>query len=323
MMPEFAEISDTQRKEIDIWADGVIESNKQLMASGKAYWIWSDRLYYQPGKDTWVDESWWIEIAKKRFIEHQDDDNEIGWAVIPALEILVYHFPEQYRDYARNQIDRWYDLSGGHDPEYWWDLILAVYPDHPVTELLFEQQDSSWETGMAIRLGDCKTEINIKEYLLSELEDDDIFLRCDLLDKLDKDIFDRMFSASESRSIQAPLLEVAKKELSLDLEQYLGRGYEDRNFILPSAIIMGWQEIIDALAHNTNYLEGLLHIFKVSSHNGLLWWSLTKNHKLTESLILNLYPQINSLYKVHQIGFPSHSFALAIAWKRSQSQMID
>jgi hypothetical protein len=322
-MFEFAEISDAQRKEIDIWADGIIESNKQSISSGKAYWIWSDRLYYQPGKDTWVDESWWIEIAEKRFIEHQDDDNEIGWAVIPALEILVYHFPEQYRDYARNQIDRWYDLSGYHDPEYWWDLILAVYPDHPVTELLFEQQDSLWETGIAIRLGDCKTEINIKEYLLSELEDDDIFLRCDILDKLDKDIFDRMFSDAESKSIQAPLLEIAKKELALDLDRYFGRECLSRHFILPPAIIMEWQEILDILAHNTNYLEGLLHIFKMSSPNELLWWSLTYKYELTESLVFKLYPEIDSLSKIHHLAFPSHSFALAIAWKRSQSPIID
>jgi hypothetical protein len=36
-MFKFAAISDAQRKEIDIWADGIIESNKKLMASGKAY----------------------------------------------------------------------------------------------------------------------------------------------------------------------------------------------------------------------------------------------------------------------------------------------
>jgi hypothetical protein len=320
-MFEFPEISDDRRKEIDIWADGIIESNKQSMASGKAYWIWSDRLYYQPGKDTWVDESWWIEIAQKRFIEHKDDANEIGWVVIPALEILVYHFPEQYRDYARNQIDRWYDLTGFHDPEYWWDLILAVYPDHPVTELLFEQQDSSWETGISIRLGDRETESRIKEYILSELEEDvSTFCLCDMLNGLDKDIFDRMFSASESRSIQAPLLEVAKKDLPLDLDRYFGSECLDRHFILPPAIIMGWQEILDALAHNTDYLEGLLHIFKISSPKELLWWSLTKNYQLTESLVFQLYPEINLLYKVHHLDFPSHSFALAIAWKRSQSQ---
>jgi hypothetical protein len=322
-MFELAAISDAQRKEINIWADRIIESNKQLMASGKAYWIWSDRLYYQSGKDTWVDESWWLEIAQKRFVEHKDDDNEIGWAVIPALEILVYHFPEQYRDYARNQIDQWYDLGGYLDPEYWWDLILAVYPDHPATESLFEQQDSSRETGIAIRLGDRKTEVSIKEYILSELEDCDIFLRCEILDKLDKDIFDRMFSASESKSIQAPLLELAKKELPLDLEQYFGRECLDRHFILPPATIMGWQEILDALSHNTNYLEGLLHIFKRSSPNELLWWSLTNNHKLTENLVLKFYPEINSLNQVHHVSFPSHSFALAISWKRSQSQIID
>ncbi len=314
-MFEFAEISDAQRKEIDIWADGIIESNKQLMASGKAYWIWSERLYYQPGKDTWVDESWWIEIAQKRFIEYEDDNNQIGWAIIPALEILVHHFPSQYRDYARNQIDRWYDLSGCHDPEYWWDLIVAVYPDHPATELLFEQQDSSWETGISIRLGDWKTEIRIKEYILSELEEDvNVFCLCDTLDELDKDIFDRMFSESESNAIRSVLLAVAMNH---------SEECSDRHFILLSATIMGWQEILDALAQNTNYLKGILDIFKASSTRELLWWSLTKNRYLTESLVFQLYPEINSLNLIHHIDFPSHSFGLAIAWKRSQSQMIN
>jgi hypothetical protein len=315
MMFEFSDISDRQRKEIDIWADGIIESNKQLMASGKAYWIWSERLYYQPGKDTWVDEAWWIEIAKKSFAEHKDDDNEIGWAIIPALEILVHHFPAEYRDYTRDKIDEWYDRAGYLDPEYWLDLILAVYPDHPATESLFEQQDSSWETGIAIRLGDLETELKIKEYILSELEEDvNIFCLCDLLNGLDEDIFDRMFSESESKAIRSLLLEVAKN----DREEC-----RDRYFILSPATIIGWQEILDALAQNPNYLKEVLDIFKASSAREMLCWSLTGNHGLTESLVWQLYPEINSLCRIHHISFPSHSFALAIAWKRSQSQTID
>jgi hypothetical protein len=315
MMSNFSEISDDRRQEIDIWADGIIESNKQLMASGKAYWIWLNRLYYQPGKDTWVEESWWIEIAKKRFIEDRDDRNQIGWAIIPALEILVHHFPAQYRDYARNQIDRWYDLSGCHDPEYWWDLIVAVYPDHPATEQLFEQQDSSSETGIAIRLGDWETELKIKEYILAELEEDvNIFCLCDMLNGLDKDIFARMFSDAESKAIRSLLLEVARN----DREEC-----HDRYFILSPATIMGWQEILDALTQNTNYLKEVLDIFKASSAREMLCWSLTENRELTESLVFQLYPEINSLCRIHHISFPSHSFALAIAWKRSQSQPID
>ena len=72
-MFQFYYITEDQRDEINTWSDSVIETNKQAMSSGKAYLLWSDLLYYQRGKDTWVDESWWIKIAKHLFAKHKDD----------------------------------------------------------------------------------------------------------------------------------------------------------------------------------------------------------------------------------------------------------
>jgi hypothetical protein len=310
------DITEEQRDEINIWADSVIETNKQAMSSGKAYLLWSDSLYYQPGKDTWVDEGWWIKTAKELFLKHKDDYDGMGTAVIPALEILVRHFPQQYTEFSRDKIDRWFDRSY-HDPEYWWDLIVAVYPDHPATQCLFEQQDNARESNIAIKLGDTKTAIGLKDNILSDLEDGEIYFMCEFLKALDISIFSKLFSFEESDKIKSTLLGLAKKELPLHLEKF--REYTERDSILSIAIIMKWQEIVDALKNNANYLERLLDEFKQSSTHILLW-SKTDNHVLTENLAFQLYPEIHALNRIHQLSFPSHEFSLAIAWKRSQSK---
>jgi hypothetical protein len=211
-MFQFYDITDEQRHELNIWAESVIEINKEAMSSEKAYWLWSDRLYYQRNKDTWADEAWWIEIAKKSFSKHKYNDyNGVGYPVqiVPSLEILVYHFPEEYRDYARNKIDRWYDEQGYNDPEYWFDLIVAVYPDHPVTEFLFELQENPRESSIAIRLGYLKAALDIKENVLEELDNNDIEFMCNFLNALDKNTFLDIFSKAESKAIELVMLNTA------------------------------------------------------------------------------------------------------------------
>lgn len=325
-MFQFYNITDEQRQEINIWADSVIEVNKEAMSSEKAYWLWSDRLYYQRGRDSWADEAWWIEIATNSFIKHKDNDYDgVGYPVqvVPSLEILVYHFPEEYRDYARNKIDRWYEKEGYNDPDDWFGLIIAVYPDHPVTEFLFELQENPMESSIAIRLGNRKAAMDIKENVLEELEDNDIYFMCRFLDALDKNIFLDIFSQSESKAIELVMLNIAQIELPSDDKNWSSQEYAQsiqQHSILSTAMTLQWQEILNILASNTNYLERLLHVFKQSSATEILLWSLTDKYELTENLVFQIYSEKSVLTKIHQLCFPAHEFALAIAWKRSQSK---
>jgi hypothetical protein len=317
-MFQFYDITDRQRQELNLWSDSVIESNKLSMSSDRDYLIWSNRLYYQPGKDTWVDESWWTNIAQKLFIKHKDDYDGLGTAVIPALEILVHYFPEQYTDYARDKIDRWYDELGYHDPEYWWDLIVVVYPDHPVTEFLFEEQENTWEGSIAIRLGDRKTIIQTKEYLLSDLEDGDIYMTIQNLSKFNKSSFYEVFSQSESNTLELEMLEIAERYILAD-----SRDWIDLYYLLKSAIELEWQKTIDCLLNNIKYLTKVLNqlLFENYSSDNFLLWSLANKYELTENLVFQLHPGISDWRVLHRIDFPSYEFALAIAWKRSQSKV--
>ena len=325
-MFQFYDITEAQRTELNIWADSVIETNKQAMSSEKAYWLWSDRLYYQQGKDTWADETWWIEIAKKSFIKHKDNDyNGVGYPVqvVPSLEILVYHFPKEYKDYARNKIDRWYEEERYNDSEYWFDLIVAVYPEHPVTEFIFEGQENPRESSIAIKLGYLKAAIDIKENILEELENNDIYFMCHFLDALDKDMFSAIFSKAESKAIEIVLLNTAQIELPSDDKNWSSQEYAQsiqQHSILSTATTLQLQEILNILANNTSYLERLLCKFKQSSTTEILLWSLTGKHNLSENLVFQLYSEKSVLTKPHQLDFPSHKFTLAIAWKRSQSK---
>jgi hypothetical protein len=321
-MFQFYDITDEQRHKINIWADSVIEINKELMSSEKAYWLWSDRLYYQPAKDTWTNESWWIEISKKSFAKHKDNRYDgIGYPVqvVPSLEILVHHFPEVYRDYARDKLDRWYENQGYNDPEYWFDLIVAVYPDHPVTKLLFEEQQNPKESNIAIRLGYLKAAIDIKENILEELENNTCFM-FHFLHALDENMFSELFSQAESKEIESVMRKIAKQEMLFNPDNWLESKWIDQGSVLSIAITLKWQDILDVLSNNTSYLEKLLHEFKQSSSTQILLWSLTNKYILTENLVFQLYSTKSVLNKIHHLSFPSHEFALAIAWKRSQSR---
>jgi hypothetical protein len=313
-MFQFYDITDRKRQELNIWADSVIEVNQELMSSGKAYLIWSDKLYYQIEKDTWADESWWIKTARKLFAEHKDDYDGMGTAVIPALEILVYYFPEEYRDFARAKIDRWFNESY-HDPEYYWELIILAYPDHPVTRLLFEQPENSRELKIAIRLLDRQTIIQTKESILSEIEEGNISWAITDLAVFTKNIFAEFFSQSESQIIKAKTIEIAKQNLSINSNKHL-----DLYATLELAIIMEWQETIDALSSNVDYPAILMNSLKKCYPTEILSWSLTNKYKLTENLVFQLYSDLSYMKFDNKI-FPCHEFALAIAWKRSQSKV--
>jgi hypothetical protein len=251
-------------------------------------------------------------------VKHKDDFDGLGTAVVPALKVLVYYHPEEYRDYARSLIDRWYNELGYHDPEYWWGLIIAVYPEHPVTEELFEQQENYAEVGLAIRLGDENAKVNARANILSHLEEGEIYWVSQMLENIPKGISTEILSLQELNQIEAAFLKIAEKDVPFDNPQI--KDWTAQHSIIGSAITMNWQKVLNALSRNANYLSNALYLFEASSANEILYWSLTENHELVENMAFQLQSKSSAFNKIHQISFPSHGFALAIAWIRSQSK---
>ena len=165
-------------------------------------------------------------------------------------------------------------------------------------------------------MGDRNTLIETKENIRADLEEGGVGWIIEYLDILEKSIFHDLFSQSESSTIEGDLLKIAQKKLSNNLESLV-----EQHLILKPAIIMEWQEIIEALSNNDCYLERILGLIdKYDTAEDILTWSLTNKYQLTENLIFKIYPKIPLLTKPHHLNFPSLEFKLAIAWKRSQSK---
>ena len=74
-----------------------------------------------------------------------------------------------------------------------------------------------------------------------------------------------------------------------------------------TAVLMDWQDIIDALAQNSSCLNSL-------DAFGILWWSLTDKKELVQDFILKYSHRPNILSHID-----SETMALAVAWKRSMT----
>jgi hypothetical protein len=175
-------------EQISDWAEAVIETLKQKMFDGEAYLIWVSGLpWYRQGRDAWVDENWWIETAKIRYDRAQSNPNR---RIINELEILSTHFPEQYRVHARQEIDDWYENYHAHDPEDWLSLTCQVYPEHPM--LREHLDDWGWIFAMA-GLGDTEAINRIRDLLIGDFQDEQLFGVNNILVQLDRELIDQVY----------------------------------------------------------------------------------------------------------------------------------
>jgi hypothetical protein len=74
------------------------------------------------------------------------------------------------------------------------------------------------------------------------------------------------------------------------------------------ALHLGWKDVIEALAQNSDYLDGL-NSFEI------LWWSLTDQQEITQQLVMRQNPQTFQSPVFQDIY--SRRVELAIAWQRS------
>lgn len=120
-------------------------------------------------------------------------------------------------------------------------------------------------------------------------------------------------SNDELQQIRQVFLTLAEKELpnkALASELELHNEMLGQADCIRTAVRLGWQDVIDSLSKNQNYLEN------ISIHD-VLWWSLTDKKQLVENFIVKATPHKSCLKKTSPSCINSESMAFAISWKRA------
>jgi len=311
-------ISDELDHPITAWADEIIQSAKRLMFEGQAYLIAvSGQPWYCQNGDAWIDNSWWIDTARSRYERFKSSSNH--W-LIDELEILTCHFPSQYGDAARLRIEQWYEDSA-HDPEDWWGLTAIVHPQHPIFRDLYEcPPGNDSERALLASLGYESVAADLRKNLLVDHKHRDWFSVSDTLLRIfttgGSSLIKLIISDKELQRIQQSFELLATKDIpnsSLLSEPYLSEKLGQSSCIRTAALL-GWQNVIDCLSKNKNYLESL-------DAYDLLWWSLTGRKQLVENKIAIAAPHVSLPKTLSSSHICSEPMAMAIAWKRAQSKL--
>ena len=295
------EITDSLKNETTEWADQVIERFKTAMRSGETYLRWNNPLMYRKGGDAWVAESWWIETARVLF-EEQDRKYE-GLGGIPALEILVFHYPEQFKKIALTKIDTWHEKYGLVDPEYWYDIAALTDMNHPF--LLECLQHIDWED-MAVlaNMGHLKAINLCRDWLedsLEEVSESNFNFVWLFLDKLDRQVILEILSEETTHQIYKEAKEIALKKRIRDTYNH--------DLILLTAIKLGWEDVIDELSKNLEFFYFDSGGTDFISSETILEWSLSSKKFFTQQLVLISKKTAKDILEQY--------IQLAIAWKRS------
>jgi hypothetical protein len=290
------------KAQISDWSEAVIALLKQKMRAEEVHLIYSSGLpWYQHDGDSWISESWWIETAEHIYNKHSA--NLDRW-LIDELEVLCQHFPSQYRDIARQRIDHWYTEHRAHDPENWLDLTCQVYPEHPMLREYLDD-DVSWRIAAA-NLGDPVQIQKIRDLFVADYLEQNVFLTTALVGLMrwgGRNLLDSVVTSEELAQVHQWNRVKARQPDTMSFHNA-----EVPIYNAEAAIYLDWQDVIEALAQNSQYLENL-NSFQI------LWWSLTNQHEITQQLVMRQDPATFQNPEFEDIY--SHRVALAIAWQRS------
>jgi hypothetical protein len=346
------EITDSLKNETTAWADQVIERFKAAMRSGETYLRWNEPLMYRKGGDAWVDESWWIETAKEIFAK-QDRKHNINH----ALEILVYHYPEQFKTVALDRIEKWCktnptleffvsynpvrtialnrieELYKEHgDTESWYDLIAATNSCHPVLIDLLNYPDSPNELAFLANLGHLKAINDCRSLIIDCLTKVDLSSVWKLFHRLDKKLVIEILSERQIEQIKSLATEIASKKSEFE-------DYEHFSILYP-AIKLEWEKVVVSLSENPEFLgfyrEKIIFWggYNIFYDRMILEWSFSSRKDLTQQLVLlakkvidvspfldeiNTNPSLISCLpmKLTEQDKLDKAIQFAIAWKRS------
>ena len=270
---------------------------------------------YVSGTDSWVNDEWWIAAALNRYERFMLSDNLY---CTNTLEVLLHYFPDKYKKEARTQISKWWSLEENHDPEYWWQLGVQVWPDHPMFEALYECPENDYEWSILAKLDHKDARLKIQKDLDEYQKEEDYYwvnevMRC-LAKQGGESLVRAVISEDQCCSIREKLTDYAKTDTErLSLSE---REKDDilciQESALKVAVYLEWKEIIDALSTNFGYIRRL-------DWYDMAWWSLTKHRqKIVNDFVIEHQP-----YKIHPTrkGLPNdQKLMLAIAWHRTISE---
>ena len=298
------------------WSYKVIRSAQQRMFTGKEYLRIVDGLpVYIDGGDSWVNDNWWVEAASasyKRFLQ-----SDAPYCT-NTLEVLLRYFPDKYREEARSQISRWWSVEENHDPEYWWELGLQVWQDHPMFEVLYECPENDFEWSILAKLDYKDSRIRLSKELTEYEKEGDYYwvnkaIRC-LTRRGGLPLVRAIISEKQLDSIKRRLVEYAY----IDTSKLSFSHSECDNILsiqestLKISVYLDWQEAIEALSKNAGYLQRL-------DWFDIAWWSLTQyKQDIVNDFVINHQP-----YTIHPTkkGLPNYQkLMLAIAWNRTMAE---
>ena len=260
--PKLLEFSEIALGDMDEFAASLLEEFKRhCEAEGKAreisqqdpLWKWSDRLWYDRGNDTWVDEAWWLKQA--RYVWQSSggryQSNQGYWLPYQqAALILLVHGDNE----PRTKI-----LAECREMEYYDDEALI----DGLAWLLFDELPYEVEEGDISEypyvLGPLpatlarQTALNVRESLNQTSSEDDPRPHWQALE--DAAILDRQ-SAVDWLTIQEVerLHEVCLEWASSNENYYDFWSHEP----LLTAANFGWSDVVDALAQNPAIVPAML-----------------------------------------------------------------
>jgi hypothetical protein len=318
------EITDSLKNETTAWADQVIERFKTAMRSGETYLRWNEPLMYRKGGDAWVDESWWIETARELFAKQNRKYN-----INSALEILVYHYPEQFGVIALERIEEWYKDPG--DIENWENLIALTNLYHPVLSCIPTDAGSIIDLAFLANFGHLKAVHKCRSLMRGYLTEKNWFCIWEFLYQLNNQVILGILSEKTINQIHEEAKVIALQKTDPDK-------YDHFQILLP-AIKLGWEDVIDELSKNLEffyYLEDQILYFGGANslcYRIILEWSLSSKRFFTQQLVLiskrviDISPFLDKINVVSKFDYSpinlterdklEKSIQLAIAWKRS------
>lgn len=298
-----------EHESINSWANSIIESAKALILNGEVYVLGTRGRPWYRAEDSWIEDSWWVTAAKIQYDKYCDTDLFIA----EELEVLVKYDPDSYREDARSRISRWYDQNFNHDCESRIDLAMLVYPEHEIFQEIYENISgySYTEKIILAHLGYPDLASQIRSDLLEYFNERESFWLNNILIGLamcgGKMLVQSIISADELQLFRSWIRSIAEQDFALFQDGYIKENdySSDRSISIRTAVLLDWQDVIDALAQNNSYLQSL-DVFDV------LWWSLTDKKDLVQNFILQYKFRPNVLSHIE-----SEAMALAVAWKRS------
>jgi len=245
-LPLLPSLSPAFTRSMDSWSERIITRAKRGIRSGVVRWLWDRQYWYQRGGDAWVDDRWWVDVARAALAENARDTN--------ALKVLLANEPENYHDAAQAAIEDW-QANGGLNPDAWEGVLEHFYPELPAARQYFETRYSYTSLGAAaacFRVGFRGARNDLRQAYLDYRNRKELTVLADALVSLGPELLPQVLSQPELDRVHADCLEICEQSPDW-ADVFAGQGAA-----LRWAYAMDWGDIPRRLALNGSYPQALI-----------------------------------------------------------------